>query len=184
MSIKISQLPIANRPQGTDLFIVNDGALTSAVTYTDLKDSLQEDLAGGTNIVLGDMNVGSGTLFVDESENNVGINTLFPSADLDVVGDVVISGTTTGTGNASFGGSVNSGDSDNGVWLYNNGGIQSWNSATLNVNITNTGNATFAGRLNIGDTPVYADNAAATAGGLADGDVYRKADGTLMVVFT
>ena len=32
--------------------------------------------------------------------------------------------------------------------------------------------------------PVYADNAAAKTGGLIDGDVYRKSDGTLMIVFT
>jgi hypothetical protein len=31
---------------------------------------------------------------------------------------------------------------------------------------------------------VYADNTAAKAGGLVDGDIYRKADGTLMIVFT
>lgn len=31
---------------------------------------------------------------------------------------------------------------------------------------------------------VYADNTAAKAGGLVDGDFYRKSDGTLMVVFT
>ena len=30
---------------------------------------------------------------------------------------------------------------------------------------------------------VYADNATAIAGGLAFGDLYRKSDGTLMVVF-
>jgi len=32
-------------------------------------------------------------------------------------------------------------------------------------------------------TPVYSDNAAAIAGGLVAGDIYRKADGTLMITF-
>ena len=32
--------------------------------------------------------------------------------------------------------------------------------------------------------PVYADNAAAKTGGLVDGDIYRKSDGTMMIVFT
>ena len=38
--------------------------------------------------------------------------------------------------------------------------------------------------LNFVNTPTYADNAAAKAGGLVDGDVYRKSDGTLMIVYT
>lgn len=38
--------------------------------------------------------------------------------------------------------------------------------------------------INFANTPVYADNAAAKTGGLVDGDVYRKSDGTLMIVYT
>jgi hypothetical protein len=38
--------------------------------------------------------------------------------------------------------------------------------------------------LNFANTPTYADNTAAKAGGLVDGDVYRKSDGTLMIVYT
>ncbi|MFC0779215.1 hypothetical protein [Flavobacterium sp. HJSW_4] len=38
-------------------------------------------------------------------------------------------------------------------------------------------------RLNIAKVPVYADNAAATAGGLTVGSVYRTAAGALMIVF-
>jgi hypothetical protein len=38
--------------------------------------------------------------------------------------------------------------------------------------------------INIANTPVYADNAAAKTGGLVNGDVYRKSDGTLMIVYT
>jgi hypothetical protein len=37
--------------------------------------------------------------------------------------------------------------------------------------------------INIANTPTYADNAAATSGGLVAGDVYRKSDGTLMIRF-
>jgi hypothetical protein len=36
---------------------------------------------------------------------------------------------------------------------------------------------------NLGAVAVYADNTAATAGGLVAGDIYRKADGTLMITF-
>jgi hypothetical protein len=38
--------------------------------------------------------------------------------------------------------------------------------------------------LNFANTPTYADNTAAKAGGLVNGDVYRKSDGTLMIVYT
>jgi hypothetical protein len=40
-----------------------------------------------------------------------------------------------------------------------------------------------SGVINFSNAPVYADNAAALAGGLVAGDVYRKADGTLMITF-
>ena len=39
------------------------------------------------------------------------------------------------------------------------------------------------GTFNFAHTAVYADNTAAKAGGLVDGDVYRKSDGTLMIVY-
>ena len=40
-----------------------------------------------------------------------------------------------------------------------------------------------SGVVNITATTVYADNTAALAGGLVAGDIYRKADGTLMITF-
>ena len=40
-----------------------------------------------------------------------------------------------------------------------------------------------SGIINFTNAPVYADNTAAKAGGLANGDIYRKADGTLMITF-
>ena len=40
-----------------------------------------------------------------------------------------------------------------------------------------------SGVVNITSTTVYADNTAALAGGLVAGDIYRKADGTLMITF-
>ena len=46
-----------------------------------------------------------------------------------------------------------------------------------------TATLTVKGNANITTTPVYADNAAALAGGLVAGDIYRKADGTLMITF-
>ena len=40
-----------------------------------------------------------------------------------------------------------------------------------------------SGIVNIANAPTYADNTAATAGGLVAGDIYRKADGTLMITY-
>jgi hypothetical protein len=40
-----------------------------------------------------------------------------------------------------------------------------------------------SGIINFSNAPVYADNTAASAGGLVAGDIYRKADGTLMIAF-
>ena len=48
-----------------------------------------------------------------------------------------------------------------------------------------TGAVTVNANWSLGTSlPVYADNAAAKTGGLIDGDIYRKSDGTLMIVFT
>ena len=40
-----------------------------------------------------------------------------------------------------------------------------------------------SGIISFSNAPVYADNTAAKAGGLVAGDIYRKADGTLMITF-
>lgn len=60
---------------------------------------------------------------------------------------------------------------------------------TVSGSVTFTGNATISGLtttsgLAVTTTAIYANNTAAKAGGLVDGNVYRKSDGTLMVVYT
>jgi hypothetical protein len=52
--------------------------------------------------------------------------------------------------------------------------------ASPNITLSAAGNINAKGAV----ARVYADNAAAKAAGLVDGDIYRKADGTLMIVFT
>ena len=49
--------------------------------------------------------------------------------------------------------------------------------------IDSTGKTVLQNKLNIMNAPVYADNAAATAGGLATGDVYRTPTGLLMIKY-
>jgi hypothetical protein len=51
--------------------------------------------------------------------------------------------------------------------------------AAPNITLKADGNISAQGAV----SRVYADNAAAKAGGLVAGDVYRKADGTLMITF-
>ena len=60
------------------------------------------------------------------------------------------------------------------------------NATGLGSNSTVIGNSSTTltklfGKLNIGTVPTYADNAAATSGGLSVGDVYRTSTGVLMV---
>lgn len=56
--------------------------------------------------------------------------------------------------------------------------------AYLDDYFATTNNPTLSGTISVGTPAVYANNAAAKAGGLVDGNVYRKSDGTLMVVYT
>lgn len=51
------------------------------------------------------------------------------------------------------------------------------------LTIDNTQKATFAGKVNIATISVYANNAAALAGGLIAGDIYKTSTGVLMIAF-
>ena len=57
------------------------------------------------------------------------------------------------------------------------------------ISVNNSGNTSVSGDLavsgglNVGTLSTYADNTAAKAAGLANGDLYRKSDGTLMVAY-
>lgn len=64
------------------------GSLTSRVTQL----FVQDINANGTVNVSGDLNAGSGTLFVDSSSGQVGVGTTSPGAKLDVNGDVNVEG--------------------------------------------------------------------------------------------
>ena len=53
-------------------------------------------------------------------------------------------------GNATFDGTLNTGVTGTGVFLYTDGTFQSWNGGNLRASIATNGNATFAGEVNIG----------------------------------
>jgi hypothetical protein len=131
------------------------------------------------------------------SDGKVGIGTSSPQAVLDIaVTDGKIqfhsaaSAGTTGTRILS----VNPGNtasapleisSDN-ILFTNSGNLEAVRVVNGKVGIgtsTPTATLTVKGNANITTTPVYADNTAALAGGLVAGDIYRKADGSLMITF-
>lgn len=62
------------------------------------------------------------------------------------------------------------------------GSINGVNGATADTNV-GIGTTTPGSKLAVVGLPVYADNAAATTGGLSAGDFYRTSDGFLKVVF-
>ena len=75
---------------------------------------------------------------------------------------------------------------------YNTNKSFSWNISAFNAagNVGaaialngGSGRVNVTGKFGISDTPLYADNAAAKAGGLINGDVYRTSTGQLMVVY-
>jgi len=89
-----------------------DSTLTVAGT-TNLNGTA--NLNGNTNLgnatsdtiaVTGILNVDSGTLYVDPTNNRVGINDSSPSEALDVVGNALVSGTLGVTGNSTLSGNL------------------------------------------------------------------------------
>lgn len=83
-----------------------------------------------------------------------------------------------GAGSASAAAFAFDGDGDTGMYK------SAANSLAFTTGGTGRLFINSSGIVNIANTPVYADNTAAKAGGLVDGDVYRKSDGSLMIVYS
>jgi hypothetical protein len=136
-----------------------------------------------------------------DSSGRVGIGTSAPLRSLSVVGTgytgtINISDT---SGGSAYGmlslGAHGMAANDVGMWRGSPNQILGGNSLNLGcrdgiifaVGAADLGSQTermrikSTGIVNIANTPTYADNAAATSGGLAAGDIYRKSDGTLMI---
>ena len=62
---------------------------TGAVTL-----SLPQSIATTSSVAFGGLNVDSGVLYVDPTNNRVGVNTITPAYDLDVNGDIKVGGDT------------------------------------------------------------------------------------------
>lgn len=117
---------------------------TNTATVTTL-NSTNADI---TNAFVENLNVGSGTLYATGSSDKVGINTTTPSAALDVVGDVRISGTLNVNNNAIYVSPTNGFvgiNSDNpSARLYVNGSCTA-NGIMYSYGLSTTGNCTVTG---------------------------------------
>jgi hypothetical protein len=83
-----------------------DGSLTVAGTTTLNGNTNLGNANSDTIAVTGILNVDSGTLYVNPTDNRVGINDSSPSEALDVTGNALISGTLGVTGNTTITGDV------------------------------------------------------------------------------
>jgi hypothetical protein len=83
-----------------------DSTLTVAGTTTLNGNTNLGNATSDTIAVTGILNVDSGTLFVNPTDNKVGINDSTPSEALDVTGNALISGTLGVTGNTTITGNV------------------------------------------------------------------------------
>jgi hypothetical protein len=72
-----------------------DGSLTVAGNVTLNGNTNIGNETSDTTVVTGVLNVDSGTLYVNPTDNRVGVNTATPTVALDVVGSAAISGTLT-----------------------------------------------------------------------------------------
>ncbi len=69
---------------------------------------------------------------------------------------------------------------NSGDWIFSTAPSGSAGAAATHTTRFKVGNT---GIINIPSAPVYADNSAATSGGLVAGDVYRTSTGVLMIVY-
>lgn len=138
---------------------------------------------GGMTFWTGDL-LGTETEKVRIRANgNVGIGTTTPVGKLDVSGGYIVSDNNYGLAGKRTDGTVASIIK---VDASNQTRISSPSAAdviTINGQHVGVNVVTTTSTLAIGGLAIYADNAAAIAGGLVAGDLYRTATGVLMVVF-
>ncbi len=167
-----------------------------ALTNTSLTQNVLLQVTAPGGIVLGS---GNGERFRIDAAGRIGIGTSSPVAPLhaqisdsdsqyvlgnevsalfEVNGDnkVVIQSSETGTSAVAFG---DRNDYDTGLVTYNN----STNEMSITTNNSVRVTIKNDGTVNFGSISTYADNTAASTGGLLTGDLYRTTDGTLKIVF-
>jgi hypothetical protein len=83
-----------------------DSTLTVAGTTTLNGNTNLGNATSDTIAVAGILNVDSGTLYVNVTDNRVGINTTTPTVTLDVTGNALVSGTLGVTGNTTITGDI------------------------------------------------------------------------------
>jgi hypothetical protein len=94
----------ANLSVGGDASVTGNTTLTGNITVNG--NSTLGNGTSDTTAISGILNVDSGVLYVDPTNNRVGINDATPSQALDVTGNALVSGTLGVTGNSTFTGDV------------------------------------------------------------------------------
>ncbi len=145
----------ANLSIGGNTSITGNATITGNLTANG--NSNLGNASGDTIAVTGILNVDSGVLYVDPTNNRVGINDTTPSQALDVTGNVAI------TGNETIGGTINvTGAASLSSTLGVTGDV-AINTNKFNITAT-SGNTTIAGTLGVtGDVAVNTNKFNVTA---------------------
>jgi len=155
------------------------------------RGALLNNTEGSSNSALGNNALYNNT--TGEDNTAVGRNALLTNtegSDNTAVGSNSLRNNDTGASNTAVGqnaGYYIEGDNNTILGAYQGTAADATLSDTVIISAGQTERARCysTGIWNLGTSaPVYADNAAAKTGGLVDGDVYRKSDGTMMIVFT
>lgn len=147
--------------------------------------------SGSNNAFIG---AGAGNAITEGGSNTalgtLALNTTTTGNNNTAIGQNALTSNITGNKNAALGfqsGYYIEGSNNTILGAYKGTTADATLNSTVIISVGDTERARChsTGIWNLGTSaPVYADNAAAKTGGLVDGDVYRKSDGTLMIVFT
>jgi hypothetical protein len=133
-----------NATIGSILAVSGNAAITGNTTITGLTTlSGNATLSGALQTIAGNVNIDSGTLFVDSINNRVGINNTAPTVSLQVTG------TSNVTGAAVFGNTLNL---TGGATFANTLAVTG--AATFSNTVSVTGAITFSGALGAGNTTI------------------------------
>lgn len=149
---------------------------TTLLASTTASGTLTLPAVTGTVVTTGDTGSVTSTMILDGTVLNVDVNASAAIAGTKISPDFGSQNvTTTGTGTAASFIPTSATVPANGFYLT------AANSVAVSTNTTERARIKSDGTINFSNVATYADNTAATAGGLAVGDVYKTALGILMI---
>lgn len=93
VNVAANTLIYSNSTVAAAVFGGNTTATNSTFNSTYFNVNSNTTIVGSAHVVTGNVNIDSGTLFVDSVNNRIGVNTIAPSAAVTVNGSVIITGT-------------------------------------------------------------------------------------------